>query len=106
MARRIGLHAKIVGGGDDALAKMMQPDAVDQDARGQRIGGVDNREGQFEAAAAVAEGHGVRPGKNLQKSARNNLALVLLLAAQENGRIVRLGAVVQDGGAGGRAGVG
>ncbi len=108
MARRIGLVAEIVGRGDDALAKMMQPDAVDQDARGQGIGGVDDRVGQFQAAAAVAEGRGgLGPERISRKPARDNVALVFRLrrAGRRGNRAAwccRTRAVAQ----GGRTGIG
>ena len=44
-------YAKIVDGGDDAAAEEVVPDAVDHHARGQRVGGIDDLLGDFQAAA-------------------------------------------------------
>ena len=67
MARRVGLVAEIVRGGDKALAEMMHPDAVDQDAGGEGVVGVDDGLGQLEAAAAMRKGGGLGPAMTVRK---------------------------------------
>ena len=46
---RLAQGAEVVDGGDDAPAEEVVPDAVDHDAGGEGVGGVDDPFGQFEA---------------------------------------------------------
>jgi hypothetical protein len=52
MRRGIGAKAEIARRPNQTGAEELQPDAVDDDASGQRIVGTGNRLGEFEAAAA------------------------------------------------------
>ena len=48
-----GHVAEVVGGGDEAGAEVLLPDAVDEDARGHGVFGVGDSEGEREAATAL-----------------------------------------------------
>src|SRR6266576_3181611 len=65
-----GLAAKIVGRRDKAFAEVVEPDAVDQHTRGQRVALVRDGLRQFEPAAAVFECRAIRSGKHFQKPGR------------------------------------
>ena len=84
MARRRRLVAKIVGRRDEAFAEVVEPDAVDQHARGQRVAPVRDRLSQFEPAAAVFELRAIRSGKHFEKPARDNVPVILGLTANED----------------------
>ncbi len=56
MRGRIGPRPEIARRRDEAGPEMMRPDAVDDDAGGQRIRGIGNRPGELETSAAVREG--------------------------------------------------
>src|SRR5207249_4779361 len=48
--RAVAVEAEVVGGGDQAAAEVVVPDAVHDDAGGERVGGVDDPVGQASAA--------------------------------------------------------
>ena len=103
MAWRRGLVAQIVGRADQSLSEMMQPETINQHARGERVVSVRDCLREFESAAAAAERRTVRPGQYFQESARHNVAMVLSLSANKDRRILRSQAVLQDHRAGRRA---
>ena len=51
--------AEVTGGADQALAKVMQPNAIGINSSGQRIGRTGDRCCKFQAATAIREGGGV-----------------------------------------------
>ena len=55
MRRRLAEQAEVARRADEAEAEMVLPDAVDHDARGQRIVLVGDRVRQFQPAAALRE---------------------------------------------------
>ncbi len=55
MRRRIAAQAEIARCPHQAGAEVMQPDAIDQDARRQRIITIRNSASQLQAAAALTE---------------------------------------------------
>ena len=77
MAWRRGLVAEIVRRRDEPFAEVMQPDAIDQDTRSERIALVRAGLRQFKPAAAILEHRPSRSGQHLEKSARDDLAMVL-----------------------------
>src|SRR6185503_8507459 len=92
-------------GADDAFAEMMLPDPVDRHARGERVALAGNRVGQFDAAAAEREGFAAWAGQTRQEASRGDRPLVLCLAANEDTRTLRVGAVRECVGPRRRAGV-
>ena len=55
VSRRIAAEAEIARRADDAEPEMMHPHAIDDHARGERVGGIDDGLRQFEPPAAVVE---------------------------------------------------
>src|SRR5204863_7497590 len=93
--RRIGARPEIVGRANDGLAEMMQPHAIDNYARGQRIVGGGDLLREFESAAAVFEWFAgtrvvTRETDELQKLARHNGSFVSWIAFDEDRRVMRL----------------
>src|SRR4051812_10908646 len=95
MRRRRGHVAEIVGRGDEAVAKMLLPDAVHEDARSHGIFRIDDGFCEVEASAAVMPlGAMLRIGrKNFEETARDDVALVLRFATNQYGVIMRAGDV-------------
>ena len=83
----------------------MLPDAIDQHARCERIGLVRDGHRQLEPAAAVLERGPVRAGQDFEKTARDDVAGILSLAADEDGRVFRVRGIHECRRAGGRAGM-
>src|SRR5581483_9378979 len=106
MARRFALGAEVVECADEALPEVMHPYPVDHDACGERVLFAGDALGEFQAAAAELEGLRFAVGKDLEEMARNDFAPRLGLAADEDGRILRIRLIDDDHGAGRSAGIG
>ena len=107
VAGRGGLVAEVVGRGDKAFAEVLLPDAVDEDAGGEGVGGAGDVAGEFEAAAALSIGGAVdRVGReDFKEAAGDDVGFVLGFAADEDGEVAGVAAVDEDFGAGRCAGV-
>ena len=104
MAGRLGAQAEVAGRRDQARAEVVEPEAVHQHAGGERVVRAGDGAGQFEPSAAVREGLALRAGEDLQELARDGVALVLRVAAQEDARVLLRLAVGDDEGVRGRDG--
>ena len=60
MRRGIALRAEVVFGLDNAPAEILLPDAIDDDARGERIVRGNNPAGEVEAVESISRGVGAR----------------------------------------------
>ncbi len=102
VGRGIGAEAEVAGGGDEAAAEVVVPDAVDHDPGGEGVGGVDDGAGQFEAAAALVERLAVVvAGEDLEEPAGDGVAEASRAAADEHARVRFGGAIGEDEGGGG-----
>ena len=98
MSWRVALRAEIAGSGYERAAEMPAPDAIDNDAGGQRGGLADNLLGQLQAARAGAEGLRRGGREDGEEAARNYFAGPLHIAADEYGKVARdAGAQVDPG---------
>src|SRR5688572_27838970 len=105
MARRFCLGPEVIRGGDNPLAEVMLPDALDPHARGQRVPFINNGVSQLETTAAVGKLSGRRTGKRLEELPRRNWAAVLRLPSNEHGGVARIRGIFHCHCAHGRAGV-
>ena len=69
MGRPLTHGSKVAGGSNQAMAKVVLPDPVDDDPCCQGIGWVNNSLGQFQSATALGKGGWVVPGNHPQKLA-------------------------------------
>ena len=90
MRRPISHRAEVVGRGDQALAEMMLPDAIDDYPRGERILRAGDRLSEFEPAV-VGVLTIIDASQRLQKPPRHGRAWLMEVAANEDVRIERLG---------------
>ncbi len=97
---------EVTGGGDERSAEVPGPDSIDDDAGGEGVVGVGDGLGEFESAAAMGEGGGVGAGEGGEEAARDFIAGVIGVAAEEDAGVGGGGFVLEDHGAGGCAGVG
>src|SRR5213083_2757586 len=104
MAWRFGALAEVAGGGHQACAEVMLPDAVDHYPGGEWIARAGDSAGQFEPAAAVLERLPVGPGYHLEELARDFFGLVGGIPPHEDPGVFRLGPVGEHDGVGRRAG--
>ena len=70
MGWRVAAQAEVAGCSHQALAEVVHPDAVDHDARGQRVVLAGDGPGQFQPAAALAERLPLVAGQHLQVTPR------------------------------------
>ena len=84
MGGQIAAEAEVAGGGDEAGAEVVHPDAVDEDAGGERVVGVDEGLGEFEAAGAVGKGLLVAAAEAGEGAGRGECAGVVGVAAEED----------------------
>ena len=80
-------HAEIARRARERLAEVVLPDAVHEDARGERIGGIGDGVGELAATAACAEKRGIFARKNLEKTARRRFAMPAQIAANSDRQI-------------------
>ena len=73
--------AEIVGGGDDAAAEDMVPEAVDDNAGGERVVGAGDAVGKFEAAAVLSLVRSWVDG--IEEVARDEVGGLFVVAADE-----------------------
>src|SRR3954466_11059030 len=64
---RIGPETKVAWSTHQGRSEMVHPDPVDNYSAGRRVVRVDDRFGQFQAAASVLERLAFIPGNNLEK---------------------------------------
>src|SRR5881296_1695460 len=96
MARRFRAQTKIAWRPHQCRAKMMLPDAIHHDARGERVVGAGDGACEFEPAAALFEGLALWPGNHFQELPRHFLTEARGAAALEHTRIRLRFAVSQD----------
>src|SRR5580693_5604359 len=84
MSRGFAARAEVIGCADDALAKMVEPDAIHQHARRQRIVLARYVLRQLQPAAALLERRRVARRKNAQKMARHNGTAIAGVALDEH----------------------
>ena len=96
MCRRVGAKSEIAGRADQSRAEVMQPDAIDDHAHGERVIAAGDGPRQLEPAAAFPEGIAVLAGDGRQKLPRHLRARAVRIAADKNVRGVRAGVVLED----------
>src|SRR5258708_6060825 len=98
MRRFLAERAEIARRADERLAKVVLPDAIDDDAGRERIVLRGDGVREFEPAAALRELGGLVAGKNLEETARGFFAEFGGVAAQEDLHVrgARLGHAVCD----------
>src|SRR5688500_11693750 len=84
MRREFAGVTEIAGARDEGLAEESAPDAIHNDARGERIFGGSDRFGEFLASAAGFEWLGIVLGKDAEEATLGNLAGAFWIAANEN----------------------
>src|SRR5262245_62423816 len=80
----LALRTKVVGATDDPFAKVVLPDAIDHDARGQWIAWIGDAMGQFEPSAAIAGERTIAARNRCEEAAWHFLAEALVIATNEN----------------------
>ena len=94
MRRRLALRSEIFRRLHQAGPENLLPEAIDRDARGQRIGGIDNPLSEAEPVARQRCGHGRQHGGYRR---RDLLARLIVLAAEQHIRHRRAaGLLVHD----------
>lgn len=101
-----GAGAEVGGGGDEGLAEVMHPDAIDEDAGGEGVVGGGDGVGQFASAAALGERLGIALIEDAEEAAGGGTAGARGIAAAEHAGFVRLRQVGDHHGSGGRGQVG
>src|SRR5438105_8471044 len=96
MARRLGAQAEVARRGDQASAEVMQPHAVDEHARCQRVVLIRNGASEFESAAAVFEQFRLVVGEDAEELARRDGALVARIATDEDAGILWVWTINHD----------
>src|SRR5947208_5302804 len=81
MAGRFGHGPEVVRRGHKSFAEMMQPDAVDHDARRHGIALADDGMSKLEPSAAVGKGWPVWAGQHFQEMAWRSCSFVAGIAA-------------------------
>src|SRR5437867_1947981 len=84
MARRLRAQAEVVGRRHQPGAEMVQPDAIDDGPRRERIVARDNGLSQLQAPAALNERLALFTRNDLRHLAWNLVAFVLRIAADED----------------------
>ena len=74
MGRWLALFAKIVRRRDESFSEMLLPDAVRHDARGERIGRVEQPVGEAQASAGFIVGRKLRAAEHGEKMAAHDFA--------------------------------
>ncbi len=97
MCGRLAAEAEVAGGVHQAGAEMVQPEAIDEHAGGERIVLARNGAGQLEAAAAFLEGLPWTFGQYVQELPGNHGSGIAGIAANEYVRLHRIG-IDQDHG--------
>ena len=106
MAWRVGAYSEVAGRAHEGSDKVVHPDAIGDDAGGQRVIRADNGSGQFQTSAPLGERPAARAFDQLQKLARNFGPGVVRIAPDEDPGIMRRGIVDQDHRPGRRARMG
>ena len=75
MARLVAEYAEVARRTDQTLSEVQGPDAIDDDARGQRIAAIDDGRRQVGATATVFEGLGLTTRQNPQEPPAHERAL-------------------------------
>src|SRR5579859_5223729 len=88
VARRITARAEISRGPHQGLTEMLHPDAIDKNARGERIGAGSNRLSKLEPPAALREWARLATAEQAHEGAWNRVAQARGIAAFENVRLV------------------
>ena len=96
MRRRIGARAEIAGRAHQAKSKMMEPNAVDDHPRGERIVVTGDGVRQFEPAAALRERGGIRSRQAREEMWLDRFAGHGGIAAKENGLACHRAGVAHD----------
>src|SRR3954471_13568158 len=96
MRRPRPIVPEIAGRLHDPTAEMMLPDAIGDDPRRERIGGVGDAFGEFQTAAAFREGLGIAGAQDRGQMARGNFTAIVDVAANGYTDVARVG-VVLDG---------
>ena len=85
MRRALTDLSEVVAGGDQACSEVSLPDAVNDDAGGQRVPGSGNAVGQFQPAApGCLEGGVASAVDNLQEASRSHRAGAFVTSAAMN----------------------
>src|SRR5688572_13001975 len=84
MACRFTPSAEITGRRHQSYSKMLCPDPVHHDARGQWVVGTRDGEGHFSTTAPMLERHSLRAGDDFQKLTGHLLAFQRRIAALEH----------------------
>src|ERR1700722_14991215 len=95
MRGRIRAQSEIARRGHKPAAEMVQPDAIDKNARSEWIVPAGDGFGQFEASAAFTKGLAVGAAQDLQEFARSFRPFITAVAANKNMRVMRVGPVHQ-----------
>jgi hypothetical protein len=83
MRRPLAEDAEVIDAGDEAAAEEVMPNAVDEDARGERIRRISDFLGEFQTAARLRRKVLLRSGDGFQKSMRNRFSGCSAVAADE-----------------------
>jgi hypothetical protein len=102
---RVAAHAEIAGSADQPLAKVADPDAVDQYSGRERVVRARDGLGQFQPAAAAAKRFAFGAAERFQELSRHAFAWDARVAANEDARFHRLRQIVEHHGSGRRTGV-
>ena len=90
VARGFGHITEVIRRGHDADAEVVHPEAIHQDARGERIGATGNSQGEFAAAAAFVERQAVGASEHLEELARGHGATLITVTADIHVAVTRL----------------
>src|SRR5262245_63604662 len=85
----VASQAEVAGSGDQPLAEVPVPDAVDDDPGGERVLRVDDRLGQLEPAAPLPKRPPFGTGQHFEELSRYGLAWPAGIAPHEDSRVDR-----------------
>ena len=89
----LGHIAEVIGRGNDAGAEVVQPEPVDEDAGGERVGPVGDGHGKLAAPAAFVEGLPLGAGEDLEELAGGEGPLLVAVAPDVDVGVTRSSAV-------------
>ena len=96
MAGAIALGAEVTRGADQALTEVVLPDAIDENAGGERIRGIGNGVGEFEASGALTEAFRIAGGEHGNEVGRGRRARIIPVPAQPDLLHVQLLLIFDD----------
>ena len=96
MGGRVALFAEVTGSAHNALAEVLLPDAVDDDAGGERVFRIDDGLGEIEAAVAVSKARGRTLAEDGKEVGRGGFAGTVFVAAEPDAGFIEF-AFIGDG---------